>query len=430
MSDTVPGSGAFGRWISPERLGAVVWWLLILANGAMIFSIALAHAMVLACAALWVVKLVRTRPFRYPRPLLFWLFLGFIAARVLSILLSEYPALSAEAWQKEMPLYAVFFIALGEIDLSRPERLWTALRILFWAAVGAALVGLGKYFLIHPDRITSTTSGFYTLGMYLSSVFILSFALGPRKEFVAPRALWLAGCAIMMLGVLFTFNRIHWVTMGLAVLVVGIARERLLLGIFAAAGVLALFLFPDLAHRFDQLLHLGANTTGRDVIWRGAWMIIGVHPWFGFGPRSFREIFPLLSEAPDQKIGSWHNDFLQVYMDSGAFALALFACIVALSLFYALRNRQTLSATDPLRAISNSASLALAGFALAGGMMDTLLSMPYRFLLAVVVLVFISEKHQSPKTKFLTTSTKQVSTFDIGKSKHQNPKSKFQTNSK
>jgi O-antigen ligase len=81
--------------------------------------------------------------------------------------------------------------------------------------------------------------------------------------------------------------------------------------------------------RIEQPVHL----SDRDILFKGVETLLFKEPVVGFGPRTFRLIFPFKNEFSDKHIGSWHNDFLQVYFESGLLGLIFFLLLLGV-IFY------------------------------------------------------------------------------------------------
>jgi|GEM_PF-388751 len=369
-------------------LDVALYASIVTALGTLIFSIAIAQAAVLVAILLWIWGLARGRRCTlHGNPLLLPYTL-FILARIAAIPLSIDPSASVTAFQTEIPFYLFFYVVFCELNARPTERLRFLVHLLVTAAVVAVAVGFVRYAMGMDERLTSTTSGYYTLGMFLAAVFALTFALGGRRELFPNRLVWLLLCGVMLVGLLFTFNRMHWVVAGFAALIVGAVRERRILLVLAAAGIAAVVALEPLRERFLQLLDAGAHMSGRDVIWRGAMMLIDERPIFGFGLRTFRQVFPLFDEAPDKGIGSWHNDYLQVYMDSGLVALLPFIAILGVIFFMGWKNHRSWPAESLQRALNAALLLMIGCFAIAGGMLDSLLSILFRTGIAVIALLY------------------------------------------
>jgi O-antigen ligase len=373
---------------SGDALDVAIWSAVTVAVGTLIFSIAIAQAAVLIAGLLWAYALIRKKGCRFRSSGLLLPYSLFVVARIAAIPLSIDPALSTDAFRTEIFFYVLFYVVLCSLDPEREERFRFLFVLLFVAGLLATGIGFVKYAMGWDERLTSTTAGYYTLGLFLAVLFAMAFALGQRKDLFPSRLVWLVVCAVLLLGLLFTFNRMHWVVAALAALAVGLVKERRILVVLTVAGALALLTVAPLQERFMQLLDAGGNMSGRDVIWRGAFMLLGDRPVTGFGLRTFHSVFPLFDEAPDKGIGSWHNDYLQVYMDSGLLALLPFVAILIVAAFMGWKSHRAWPRGSFYRDINAAVMLALFCFALAGGMLDSLLSILFRTLLAMTAVIY------------------------------------------
>ncbi|PLX28309.1 MAG: hypothetical protein C0600_09870 [Ignavibacteria bacterium] len=372
-----------------EAIDTALWIGTAVALVTLIFSIALAQAAVLLTGLLWLYNIARTRGRHFRLSPLLPPVTAFVVARIAAIPLSIDPAGSMDAFRTEIPFYILFYVIHSTWDARREDRLRAVILLVFTAALVAVAIGFIRYAQGFDERLTSTTSGYYTLGMFLATVFAMVFALGRNKDIFPQRWIWLLTSAILLIGLLFTFNRLHWVVAALAALVVGLLRERRILLILAILGIAAVATVEPLQDRFLQLLDAGGNMSGRDVIWRGAWMLIADRPVFGFGLRTFTKVFPLFDEVPDKGVGSWHNDYLQVYMDSGLVALIPFVAIIGVALYLGWKNHQRWPSGSLQRDINAASVLAIGCFALAGGMLDSLLSILFRTLIALTAVLYM-----------------------------------------
>ena len=367
---------------APDR---VVWTLLLCTLGTLIFSIAVAQAALLLCVLVWIVRSLQRRSSGVRLDALAWAFIVFALARIVTVCTSVDVAESARIFRTELPFMLFFFAARAEFEDADLSRVTAIQRVLFWSAAAATVVALVKFAIDHQPRISSTTAGFYTLGGYLCAVLAIALTAGHQPAVHGPRWLWMCVCVLMLLGILMTQNRLHWVTAGMVLAVVGVLRERWLLAVGVLAALAALLLSSELAGRMHALVNLSSNMSGRDVIWRGARMLAFEHPLTGFGPQTFRTVFPLMADMPDKGVASWHNDFLQVYMDSGLLGLIPFLAVVFLSLGRTCSTARLLGFSHPQARLNASVAAGLLVFAVAGGMLDALLSMLYRVLLALAV---------------------------------------------
>ncbi len=390
-----------------------IWTAVTVALGTLIFSIAIAQAAVLIAGMLWGYDMLRGGSCPHRRSPLIYPYALFILARVAAIPLSIAPSVSLDAFRTEIFFYVLFFVLLCSMDARREDRLRFMLFLLLAAGVLATAIGFIRFGLGMDERLTSTTAGYYTLGLFLAVLFSMAFALGHRRDIFPSRALWLMLCAVLLLGLLFTFNRMHWVVAGIAALLVGVMRERRILGVLILVGVIALIAVEPLQQRFLQLLDAGGNMSGRDVIWRGAFMLIGERPLTGFGLRTFHQVFPLFDQAPDKGIGSWHNDYLQVYMDSGLMALLPFIAILVVAGYMGWRNHRAWPARSLQHAFNTAAMLGLGCFVLAGGMLDSLLSILFRTLLALTAVLYAGRPTDAAQDTVVRATREGVPDADI-----------------
>jgi O-antigen ligase len=313
---------------------------------------------------------------------------AFIIGRTLSVPFSTHPATSIPALHIEFIFYAAFFLFTNTIRIDRENELTILIQLFVITGVVAAAIGVCTYALGISPRATSSTAGTYTLGAYLVAVLPLSLLLAEKKSFFKTVQYAYMAAAFLVIGVIFTFDRLHWVAAATTFVVAAIIKKeaRPLIGFLFFAGV-ATFVLPHVAERFQLTMTLFTHMSYRDVLWRGAAMLGFEHPVIGFGPRTFREIFPLMSELGDKKMGGWHNDFLQVYMESGMVGLLPLLWLIARTFTSSMRALRSHALPEEHRQVLIPLLLSLMLFVAAGGMLDTILGLVFRFDLAIVALI-------------------------------------------
>jgi O-antigen ligase len=100
------------------------------------------------------------------------------------------------------------------------------------------------------------------------------------------------------------------------------------------AGLLSYLSFENNKKEITNRLSNPATLSDRNIIWKGASELMFYHPIQGFGPRTFQQIFPYKNEFNDKGVAGWHNDFLQVYFESGIPGLLAFLFIILLIIYY------------------------------------------------------------------------------------------------
>jgi O-antigen ligase len=316
-----------------EKLEQIIRTGILVLAGSMMFSLFIAQAVTILLILLWLIKLIvfrkadlRNNPFTYP-------FIAFVLARIISVFVSTDFSQSVQILNKEIFFYPLFFIVVDCFPIEDKKYFKWFVVVLVSSAVVASIYGSVTVLIGATHRATSTTSGFYTLGTFLTVVTAFLLVIGSDKYFIPSKMVWLLLLIIVVVGILFTFNRIHWALIVMIFFIFGVFRERKLVFIVSILAAIIVIAVPMFRERLVELIFFSRNLSDRDVIWQGASMIYSEHPIFGFGPLTFREIFPLFEKLVDQNISSWHNDYLQVYIESGAVGLVAFLWL-GFSIFY------------------------------------------------------------------------------------------------
>ena len=319
--------------MSIEKLEQIIRIGILILVGSLIFSLFIAQVVVILLVILWLIKLIvfkkanlKNNPFTFP-------FIAFVIARIISVFLSTDFSQSVQILNKEIFFYPLFFIVVDIFPIDDKQYFKWFLIILFLAAVFASIYGSSIVLLGFSERAKSTTSGYYTLGTFLTVVAAFLLVIGSDKYIIPSKLVWAFSLIVIVVGILFTFNRIHWAIIGLIILVFGLIRERKIIFFISLASAIIIIAVPVFRERFLQLLLFSSNLSDRDVLWKGAGMIYSEHPIFGFGPNTFKEIFPLFENLNDKNVSSWHSDYLQVYMESGLVGFITFLWL-GVSVFY------------------------------------------------------------------------------------------------
>ena len=225
---------------------------------------------------------------------------------------------------------------MGEKEGKQLGTIWV------WAAVIACTIGLVKYLaglesrtgppfgphITHPDRLPegnfATMAKFVAMTMlYFGSPVLIA---KPIKA-VRIKLGWLIALAI---GLFLTFSRSCWLAVGAVFAALTYRRNRRLLTMLAIAGLLAVIIVPYARHRVVQSFAISDWSSGRIQVWRIAYDRILDRPFFGHGLGTFSIIVDpeIRADLPDSGVGDWHNQFLQIYMESGLIGLSAFGWFV------------------------------------------------------------------------------------------------------
>jgi len=191
-----------------------------------------------------------------------------------------------------------------------------------------SVYGAAKYVLGIQTRVTSTTSGYTTLAIFLSAVFAFTLGAGLFFDILKKRVFWVLGLVVMLICLALTFARTQWLATFFIIFIVGIFRNRKILPIALGAVVILLLISPNLRNRATTLLNPAAHTSERNIIWKGAWEVFPDRFWFGHGIGSFHQIFPFKDQMQDKKVGRWHNDYIQAFMESGVVGFLIYLHLI------------------------------------------------------------------------------------------------------
>jgi O-antigen ligase len=166
----------------------------------------------------------------------------------------------------------------------------------------------------------------------------------------------------------------------------------------AIAGLMAVLGLVVVLARHGGLLHFGTGSLeARTDYWCGAVRIIKDHLWLGTGPGTFGSIYPMYKTALTEEAETVHNNFLQMWSDSGVLAFVAFAGLWVVAVrdsFRLARQRR-----------SDVAAAAIAG-ALVGwtvhGLVDFELYVPGVALPAFILLGTLQGLKELPRTDIVT----------------------------
>ncbi|HEX2788379.1 MAG TPA: O-antigen ligase family protein [Ignavibacteria bacterium] len=364
----------------------ILWILFLLLITFNIFSTAAGQFLVSLTIIFSFALIIFKKNFSFLKNTLVYLYSLFAVLSLISVFLS----VDFTASSKNIPFIIIFnfsFIAcLYAINNLNSEKLNLIFSFLFTTALIASIYGSLSFFLEWSERAQSTTSGYYTLGIYLTSVLSLGLFSAKNEKIFPKKIYWYIFIIIIFAGIFFTLNRVHWVAAGILILICGIMKERFLLLLLIIVSVLALIFVPEVNERFSMLLNITEFTSDRNFLWQGFIQLMGQRPVTGFGPNTFSIIFPLKNEIVDKSINSWHNDFVQIYMERGIFALLIYVSIyvfVCINFLKYIRDKKIL---QNYKYVLTGIFLALSVFFFAGGSFDPIGNITYSVILSIFIL--------------------------------------------
>ncbi len=254
----------------------------------------------------------------------------FVIIRVISIFTSQYIELSRPSLYKDTLFYLSFFpfsYYLSGFDLQRKEKL---MDIFVIASVLVSLIGIALFSLNIKPRAQSYMAGYGTFSTYLlvAFAFFIHYASRGREYFKGQNIL--TG-AVILTGLVLALSRTD---IGIAVMLMAgafILKKIKFSSLFFILLLTAAFsaaAFSLNNRELNSRVSNPATLSDRNVLWGTAYRLAGEHPVIGFGPRTFNSVFTHRDQLGDKEVGSWHNDYITVYIESGAAGLIAFLLFI------------------------------------------------------------------------------------------------------
>lgn len=281
--------------------------------------------------------------------LIFWLWTG------CSVLWSAVPNVTVIYfwWVGALPL-----AFMGYTLTAQRKYLWPYLaRMLLLVGLAAAIMGLYQWLVLDTRPLSTFTdpnvyAAFLSLVALPAAGYFLLSAGHKSKKYA-----WMLGTIyfILVFSIALTNGRAANATfwMGLAV-IIGVAWKhvpRLNLGTLFLCSALGfamanLLLQGDLVERVYSLLDPVTATSPRLLIWKGTWEMIKDHPLLGTGLGTYWLLWPPY-RLPDDSSGGYyaHNDYLQLWVETGLPGLVLFMAflVFVLRIYIRALTRNNLS---------------------------------------------------------------------------------------
>jgi O-antigen ligase len=315
--------------------------------------------------------------------------------RLISIFFSAFPSNSYESLYKEALFYfALVFMCFYLKTLDKKTLLRLVLIFIIGAAV-MSIVGITRFVLGNVDRAKAFSSGYAVFSSYL--MVALSLTLFYPRGFQNSKSwiYWSVIILILFFGILSSLGRTN-ILIAILLIITSVVlkkinwKQLLLLSTFLAALSIIYFYLPakQIENKFESRIENFTQLSDRDIIWKGAKEILFEKPILGFGPRTFEKIFPLRDQFADKNIGGWHNDFLQIYFESGLVGLLSFIGLLIFSLGVSIKQIRNKKIDADLRKLSTSILVALIALILsaitAGFITSVVLSIVFVFLISIL----------------------------------------------
>ncbi|RKY92255.1 MAG: hypothetical protein DRQ13_10560, partial [Ignavibacteriae bacterium] len=274
------------------------------------------------------------------------------------------------------------------------------LRTVYYAFVIAAIlvacIGLTRFLTGNVERAQSFTSGYSTFSSYLVSVIGFALILFRAIKVKQQRLLLAAGIVLMLSGIVTSLGRTN-IVIAILIFIIGIIAIKIKVRYAVVLLLLAIgiswFSFQLNVKEINQRIETPVQLSDRDILLETAKELFMKfeNPIIGYGPRTFHDVFANREQLSDKGVGSWHNDFIQIYFESGFLGLAAFFVIIFFPLIKALKCLKGCRLSEDRKYILIGAVLGIVGLVLsaltAGFVNSPVLSILFAFFIATISVI-------------------------------------------
>ena len=323
----------------------------------------------------------------------------FGAVRIITIIFSQFPSDSVQSYYKDALFYLSFFSFSYYLKALGKEKIEKIAYIFIISAIAISLIGLVLFNLKLVERAQSFSSGYATFSSYLIAALGLYIALPFKAERKYAWQGWSLGMALILSGVITSMGRTNIFIAGMlfiAGLIFRMIKIKPAIIIAILTIIISLSSFEINKREITQRVENPATLSDRNILLKGAKELSFVHPLLGYGPRTFHSIFPYKNELSDKGIGSWHNDFIQVYFESGILGLLSFLAIIFVFIILAFKYLRDSSGKNIFKHLAFGSLLGFAALvlsALTAGFIDSpVLSILFAFLISMLSSVLFYKR--------------------------------------
>lgn len=267
-----------------------------------------------------------------------YLFLAFALIRIISVFTSQFFDTSVHLLYKD----AIFFLSLFAMNFYLKsfddDELKTLLFSFVIAATFVAVVGLIRFVTGNKPRAQSFgSSGSMVYSTYLLIALAFATLLFPLIRKSLYKNMWLVSTALVISGIFTSFVRTN-ILVSIIVFITGVfiaklkLKYALIIVLFAVIIVCSSLQLNS--YELNKRVNSPAYLSDRYILLNDAINLIKKFdsPFIGYGPRTFNKIFTSREKLLDRKVGSWHNDIIQIYVESGLLGLISYFTLIGYTL--------------------------------------------------------------------------------------------------
>ncbi len=290
----------------------------------LLISIVLAEIFFAACAILFIVLL--TRGYSYNINSFDIIFILFLTVRAITVICSEYWSTSAATFWTQWVFFTGYFFSSFFFQHANTKYIRNVFRSLIISTIIVSFISIALVVLDYVQRANGLSGG-GTLATHLVYSILLLLFVKDEHKIISSRIVYWGSLIVFLLALALTQTRGDWIAAAVVITCFGIRFNRkMLLYVLLFATVIVIAL-PSIRSRLETLASPLSNTSDRLTLWQHAVPLIKEHPWLGHGPGTFSQVFLFRNELVDKGVASWHNDMIQVTVESGLLGLASFTVL-------------------------------------------------------------------------------------------------------
>jgi O-antigen ligase len=356
----------------PENHERWLFALTLSSAAAVLVSIAAAETLLALTCVLWIA--LRPGPLKWPG--YFVPLCAFMAATILSLLMSPEPAAGRAA------IYKFWLFAMGVLAanfVTTPARARRSHQLLLSIAAVTSLLGLYQFAigyrqyqvthsLEHDPMVLARITGFMGHWITYSHEQLLVWCAAIPAIVVLGRR-WMIPLGLVGAALVLGFTRGVWLGAAAGFLVAAmLIPRRVLLGVALPVALIGVAASGLIIHRISMSFNQPNFTpdTGRVKLFIAGVRMIKAHPLFGVGPQRIHTEFPRYYRGQDlpEYYGHLENNVLQLAAERGLVCLAAFLWFIFE--LYASLISMIRKVPQEARWPAVSALAALTGFLVAG----------------------------------------------------------------
>lgn len=314
------------KWLN--TIDRIIWVSLIILSLSLIFSIAIAQTILFLLTLAYIFKIYLSPFHKFKLTLLDIAVILFFLSRLISIPLSIDVARSVGSLKKTPFFIMTYFIVSRSLEDRDLKSLAKIFQYLIISAILVSIFGIVKYIGGLEERVGSTSAGYTTLSIFLSAVVAYTLGAGVYFQVFKNKFIWGLSLVLMLICLAFTFARAQWIATFVIILLAGVVKNKKILPIAISIVLILILISPKIRNRALTIANPFKYSSERTTIWKGAAEVFPDRFWFGHGIGTFHHIFPFKQEMKDKAVGRWHNDYIQVFMESGFIGMLIFLNLI------------------------------------------------------------------------------------------------------